>query len=130
MYIPRINSGLKSEVLCLHKLHHKLHVFTKNSVGSDYEVSSVPVIRMYMTRDCTVMHIYNTVCPENCGAQDAKFLNTQIFNFNLVKKKLSLYIFMFRFSLICALTTIKHCTKNRITSYLQILPNMLRRYLR
>ena len=22
MYIPRINSGLKSEVLCLHKLHH------------------------------------------------------------------------------------------------------------
>ena len=22
MYIPRINSGLKTEVLCLHKLHH------------------------------------------------------------------------------------------------------------
>ena len=24
MYIPRINSGLKAEVLCLHKLHHAL----------------------------------------------------------------------------------------------------------
>ena len=33
MYIPRINSGLKSEVLCLHKLHQCRTVTSSRSIS-------------------------------------------------------------------------------------------------
>ena len=32
MYIPRVNSGLKTEVLCLHKLHQKVNCLCQASL--------------------------------------------------------------------------------------------------
>ena len=46
MYIPRINSGLKSEVLCLHKLHHQ------PNISATYRK-----IILVTKQDCFVMEI-------------------------------------------------------------------------